>query len=203
MSRIALVRLAAGALSWDAVLDLNFDILDSGPLPVVVYATPADLPAADASNVNCIAATTTPKELWMSDGAAWRTFGAGVLNMNGARGGHRMATAVIDVAVSPTAAGIFPAGCVKKGVTGRVLTTTTFGGGGASTHVGDGTDVDRYKAGLSSVIGSTFTPANITAPSLEQLAAAGDVTLTPNAGTFATGTFRIVVAYDELTAPTS
>lgn len=203
MARPVLTDLDHGQESWDTTQNDNNDVIVNGPFPVVVYADPSALPTAGADNVNCLAATASPDELWMSDGSAWRTFGAGHINANGARGGPRMATAVIDVASSPTATGIFPAGCVRKGVSGRVLTTTVFGGGGVSTNVGDGSDADRYKAALSSVVGSSFTPANVTATALEQLAAAGNVTLTPDAGTFTSGTFRIVVLYDEVTAPTS
>lgn len=203
MARPVLTSIDHGQQSWDTVINDNNAVIASGPFPLVVYATPSALPAAGADNVNCLAATTTPKELWMSDGSAWRTYGVGHANVNGARGGPRLATAVIDVAVSPTAAGIFPAGCVRKGVSGRVETLLVLGGGGVSVNVGDGTDADRYKAALGLTVGLDFTPADVTATALEQLAAAGDVTLTPDAGTFTSGTVRIVVAYDDLTAPTS
>lgn len=203
MARPTLTDVEHGQQSWDSTINDNNAVIQGGPFPVVVYATPGDLPAAGADNVNCVAATTTPKELWMSDGSAWRTYGTGHVNANGARGGPRLATAVIDVAVSPTAAGIFPAGCVRKGVSGRVETLLVLGGGGVSVNVGDGSDADRYKAALGLTVGLSFTPADVTATALEQLAAAGDVTLSPDAGTFTSGTVRVVVAYDELTAPTA
>lgn len=191
-----------GQQGWGALINDFLTALQDNPTAVARFANVAALPAA-ASHENCLAFTEDEDLLWMSDGSAWRTVGGGVLNMNGARAGHRMATAVIDVAVSPTAAGLYPAGCIRKGVSGRNLTGFVMGGGGTAFNIGDGSDADRYKANMGLTSGLTFTPADITAASLEQLAAAGDVTLTPVSGSFTSGTMRVVVSYEELTAPTA
>lgn len=87
-----------------------------------------------------------------------------------------------------TTSGLIPFGTILLGITTRVRTADGGGGGAVSMDIGDGTDVDRFGAGISLAAatttelgdhtgGPTDIPAMFTA-------VGGDVTLTANGGTF-------------------
>jgi len=86
------------------------------------------------------------------------------------------------------------------GVTIRVTTTIT---GATTFDIGDGTDVDRWGAGIALAAGTTTTIADFTADGFGQFAASGDVVLTANGSNFTAGAVRIVVHNMHLKGPTS
>jgi hypothetical protein len=199
MSRPSLADVASGSNVWDTTINSNNDKLTEGPFPVVEYPTVGDLPAAGLYD-RCIAATTTPPELWISDGAAWRSITT--RQLNGARGGPALAMQLLSglSGASVTASGLFPAGSTNRKLALRVTTTVT---GATSFDAGDLSDVDRYAAAVALAAGTTKTPANATGTIGHGAGAAGDVVLTANGSNFTGGAVRLVASYDELTAPTS
>lgn len=102
-----------------------------------------------------------------------------------------------------TATGLFPAKCIRLGVSYRVTTLVTSGDGGTSFNVGDGTDVDLYGATKAFAAGTTGNLTDATADPTVWNAAAGDVVFTCVGGTFSGGVVRVVAHYIDLTAPTS
>ena len=99
-----------------------------------------------------------------------------------------------------TATGAIPAGAQVVAVVGRVVTAIV----GATTDfdVGDGTDVDRWAAAVLKAKGSKWSQSDATAdPAGTWAAAARDVVLTADAGTFTSGEVRIDVFYFDATAP--
>lgn len=206
MARPTLEEIDHGQASADATVNDNFAILVDGPIPIYQAADVATLLAVNAANYeNCLAVTADTDELWQSNGSAWVHYGPGHVNLNGARGLLKVATSLLSglSGATATATGIFPAGCVRLGVSLRVTTAVTSGDGGTSFNVGDGTDADRYAATVAFTLGTTKTPADGTATPLEWLAAAGNVVLTCVGGTFNAGAVRLVAYYLQLTAPTS
>ena len=100
-----------------------------------------------------------------------------------------------------TATGAIPAGAQVLAVVGIVTELLT----GVTTDfdVGDGTDVDRWAAAVLKAKGSKWGQADATAdPVGTWAAAARDVVLTADAGTFTTGEVRIEVYYTDVVAPT-
>ena len=94
-----------------------------------------------------------------------------------------------------TAVGLIPAGSMVIGVTTFV---TTAIGGAASYDVGDGSDVDRWGAGIT----TDSDPTDFIDNTLSwTTSAAGDVVLTANGGNFTSGAVRIIVTFMSLTAP--
>lgn len=206
MTRPAPQTVVSSQQSWDAAVNHNQEIAFDGPFPIKEYANPAALPAAGSYD-RCIVATTSPAELWISDGSAWRTLGVGSQDTNGARGRIVVATSLVTLngnASPVTWAGAKPAGARLIGVSGRITTAAT-GTGLTDLDIGDGTDVDRFEAAMALALGTTFTPANATADPGGWTAAAGDVVVTGNglAGNFTAGEIRLVAVYEEVTAPTS
>jgi hypothetical protein len=207
MARPELPDIDAGLEAWDALLEQWKDILTDGPFPIKFYATVSALPAAGADNLNCLAVTLDTKELWHSDGTAWRIVGGGTghVDASGARAELKKATTLLSPLAGATATwtGAFPAGVHALGVSARVTTLVTSGDGGTSFNVGDGTDADRYAATVAFAVGTTKTPADATADPSGWRAAAGNVVLTCVGGTFSAGAVRLVAYYLQLTAPTS
>jgi hypothetical protein len=195
-----------GQQGWDTVHNDNMAILTGGPFPIYVVANFAALPAASAANENCLVVTQDTDELWQSDGAAWRLYGPGHLNCNGARGLVKVATTELTLAgASTTWAGAFPAGVRQVAVSGRVTLLVTTGDGATGINVGDhgAADPDRYKANLPFALNGTFTPADATADPGGWNAGARDVVLSAIAGTFSGGKVRLFAVYLDTTAPTS
>lgn len=125
---------------------------------------------------------------------------------NGFSSNIRAATATVNLSgATSTASALFPAACIRLGVTARVTTAATSGDGGTSINVGDGTDADRYGAAIAFALGTTVTMANATddPSSGGWVGATGDVVFTCNGGTFSGGVVRVVAHYLDLTAPTS
>lgn len=99
------------------------------------------------------------------------------------------------------ATGAIPAGAQLLGVAGRVIVPVT----GVTTDfdVGDGVDPDIWAAAVLIAKGSSWGQADATAdPRGTWAAAARDITLTADAGTFVSGEVRIEVYYIDVTAPT-
>lgn len=201
MARPALTPLDSGQQSWDATINDNNDVMTDGPLPVVRYAAPANLPTP-GSYEECLATTEAPSELWHSDGSEWRTHGPGSPDNSGARGGvetvseHLTGLSGASVATS----GLIPAGVFLLGVSIRV---TTIVAGPTDFDVGDGTDADRFAATVALAAGTTKTPADATADPTGWAAGAREVTLTANGGNFTSGAVRVVASFVRLTAPTA
>lgn len=101
---------------------------------------------------------------------------------------------------SVTAAGLFPDGVIRLGVSIHVTTTIT---GATSFDIGDGTDVDMFGAAIALSSGTTTNGSDATASPLAALLAAGDVVLTAVGSDFTAGAVRVVAHYLDITAPTS
>lgn len=133
--------------------------------------------------------------------------GAGLFgNANGATANVRSATTTVNLSgATSTASALFPAACIRLGVTARVTTIVTSGDGGTDMNVGDGTDADRYGATIAFAAGTTVDMSNATADpsSGGWVGATGDVVFTCNGGTFSGGVVRVCAHYLDLTAPTS
>lgn len=102
-----------------------------------------------------------------------------------------------------TATNLIPAASIVHGVVCRVTTAVT---GCTSFSVGDGTDADRWGAGILVAANTTSTPANFTTTNAAHIyTAATSVVLTAAGGgaVFSTGAVRIVVYYSTIDAPTS
>jgi len=99
-----------------------------------------------------------------------------------------------------TAASLVPAGSLVLAVTTRVTTLIT---GATTFDIGDGTDVDAFGAAIAVAATTTtdLTDYTITAPPI--YAAASDIVLTANGGSFSAGAVRITVHYLSATASTS
>lgn len=205
MVRPTFTDLTQGLESWAAWINDLKNALVGAPFPPREYANFAALPAASSYD-RCIAVTADTGELWLSDGSAWRTFGAGQPNANGARGGVVLATTELTLTSSLTWTGAFPQGSTPLDVSGYVTELVTSGDGGTDLDVGDGTDADLYKAGLAFTAGGSFRAGvdrTATLPTASLTAGAGNVVLTMNGGTPSAGKVRLVAAYLQLTAPTS
>lgn len=113
------------------------------------------------------------------------------------------ATTVNLSGATATATALFPAKCVRLGVSYRVTAIATSGDGGTSINVGDGTDADLYGATKAFAAGTTGNLDDATANPTVWNAAAGDIVFTCNGGTFSGGVIRVVAHYIDLTAPTS
>lgn len=96
-----------------------------------------------------------------------------------------------------TAVGLIPAGSLVMGVVARVTTPIT---GATSFDIGDGSDVDRWGAAITT---TTTSPTDFTDNTLSWTTSAGDVVFTANGGNFTAGAVRLVVTLMSLTAPTS
>lgn len=100
-----------------------------------------------------------------------------------------------------TASSLIPAGALVFGVTIRVTSAVT---GATDFDVGDGSDVDRWGAGIAVALDTTTSPTDFTDNTVQwQIGAAGDVVLTANGGSFSGGNVRISVGYLTLTPATS
>lgn len=123
---------------------------------------------------------------------------------NGMANNIKIATTTVNLAgATTTATGLFPAKCVRLGVTYRVTTIVTSGDGGTSFNVGDGTDADLYGATIAFAAGTTGNLSQATADPTVWAAAAGDVVFTCVGGTFSGGVVRVNAHFIDLTAPTS
>lgn len=116
-----------------------------------------------------------------------------------AYGETQIAVPTVNTAVVLTATGVFPAGCIRIGALIRV--TTSFGAAGGLTtfSAGDGTQEDRWGAGLARTATSAPTGANnpgmFRAFELKPIASAESVILTADAGTFDTVGAALVTGF--------
>lgn len=101
---------------------------------------------------------------------------------------------------SVTATNLIPAGAVLVGVSARVTTAIT---GATSFDVGDGSDVDRWGAGIAVALGTTSDNTDWTAGTIECFPTAQDVVLTANGSNFTAGAVRLTVHYIDIVAPSS
>ena len=100
-----------------------------------------------------------------------------------------------------SASNLIPANSLVLAVTARVTTVIT-GGGIATFSIGDGSDADRWGAGVA-VAADTTSATNTTTGGAAFYVSATSVVLTANAGTFTTGAVRLHVFYIRQTPPTS
>lgn len=125
-----------------------------------------------------------------------------LLNESGATLGIKSAseelTALSGSSASTT--NLVPAGCRILFVTTRVTTTIT---GATTFDVGDGSDVDRYGAGIALTAGTTTDETDATADPMSWSASAQDVTLTKNGSNFSGGAVRVVAFYLDPSPPGS
>jgi len=99
-----------------------------------------------------------------------------------------------------TATGAIPAGAQVLAVMGYVTQPIT--GVTTSFTVGDGTDADRWSGAKLLTVGTSWDQSDATAdPAGTWAAAARDVVLTADAGTFTAGQVRIEVYYIDTVAP--
>lgn len=126
---------------------------------------------------------------------------------NGQATNIQRATTTVSAATAATltASNLIPAGSLVIGVDTRVLTTFDNSSGLTTFSIGDGTDADRFGLNIARTAGTTTTLANTTITSAPLYAAATNIVLTADAGTFnvAAGQIRITVHYISLTAATS
>jgi hypothetical protein len=101
-----------------------------------------------------------------------------------------------------TASNFIPAGSLVLGITLRVTTLITSGAG-TSFKIGDGTTTDAWGATVAFAAGTATSIANFTVVSPKYYAAATNVVLTCNGGTFTAGAVRLSISYIKLTPPTS
>lgn len=107
-------------------------------------------------------------------------------------------SAALSGATSNIGTSLIPDGAFVLGVAVRVTTLITSAAA-VSFSVGDGTDADKWGAGLAFAVGTTNSSADFTAgPSL--YASATNIVLTPNTGTFTGGKVRAAVFYIDITA---
>ena len=115
----------------------------------------------------------------------------------------KLAETVLDTdgaGATETASGAIPAGAQVLGVVGVVTQPIT--GVTTSFDVGDGSDADLWAAAVLLVAGSSWGQGEATAnPAGTWAAAARDVVLTADAGTFTGGQVRIEVYYIDVQAP--
>lgn len=100
---------------------------------------------------------------------------------------------------SVTTSGLIPAGCILKAVVVRVTTAIT---GATSFDIGDGTDVDRWGAGIAVALATRTFETDFTADPGGWSASAREVTLTANGSNFTGGAVRIVAFYETYDGPT-
>jgi hypothetical protein len=92
---------------------------------------------------------------------------------------------------------IIPAGVFLLGVTIRVDTTIV---GPTTIDIGDGTDVDRWGAGIGIVAPTLTSIGNYTSSAVQTFQTGQDVVITANGGNFTAGEIRCVVHYISLNA---
>lgn len=95
---------------------------------------------------------------------------------------------------------LIPAGSIVIGVCARV---TTAIGTSTSFGIGDGTNATRFGALISPLVNTTTTTANWTVTSAPVYAAATQIVLTANGGSFSSGQVEVTTTYINTTAPTS
>ncbi len=103
-----------------------------------------------------------------------------------------------------TASSLIPAGANVIGVTTRITTSLGTGNGTAGYAIGDGVDADVWGSISGTSSGTTSTHADYTTNSaLGVFTSANNIVLTAVGGNFnGTGAIRIVVFYQDVTAPT-
>lgn len=101
---------------------------------------------------------------------------------------------------STTVPNLIPAGAVLLGLTARVITAIT---GATSFDIGDGTDVDRWGAGIAIALDTTADNTDWTSGVISGFPAANDVVLTAVGGSFTAGAVRVTAHYFTAVAPTS
>lgn len=105
---------------------------------------------------------------------------------------------------SVTATGLIPANCILLGVTSRIITQITLGGGGVNFDIGTVADGDAFANNVTALtVGSTTNIANHTITTPAYYGTATDVVLTPDAGTFTAGAIRLTAHFIQLTPATS
>jgi hypothetical protein len=131
------------------------------------------------------------------------------IGANGQAVSMKMVSTTVNsvVGTTLTATNLIPAGSMVVGVCVRV--TTGFGetNGLTTLSIGDGTDADRWGAGIAHTAGTTTGVANFTITGPVYYTAATHVVITgagDGGNEFdATGQVRVTVYYFSLTAPTS
>lgn len=133
----------------------------------------------------------------------WSFYGTG--GLTGTNTGA--ATNIKSVAASTTLAGatttsvLIPAGSLVIGVTARVTTLIT---GATTWSLGDGTTATRWAATKALAAGTTSTQADYGATGVPAFfQAATNVVVTANGSNFTGGVLRVVVFYQDVTAPTA
>ena len=141
--------------------------------------------------------------MWGVDFAGLATSPAvGTVGTNGQLSAVRQATVAVTCSsgATCTAANLIPAGSLVLGVDTRVTTLIT---GATSYSIGDGTDADRWGAGIAVAAGTTSGIANFTIASPVYYAAATSIVLTAAGSDFTAGVIRITVHYISITPATS
>ena len=151
---------------------------------------------------------STDKKVFQGDHYAksYQAMNGGSITLEAERGAKlRIKTFTVEsAALSGATANIgtnsISAGWYVFGVTTIVTTLITASGGGASFKIGDGSDDDKWGAGIAFALGTQTTNANFTAgPSL--YTANTNIVLTVNTGAFTAGKVRATIAYFDMTAP--
>lgn len=120
----------------------------------------------------------------------WIRFDSGVYKLSEARDTPAVTGASI------VTVGLVPVYAVLVGITVKNVTAIT--GTLATYDIGDGTDVDRWGAAIPKTINNRTGWANYTnlpGETWVPVAAAREVTLTANGGTFTSGTIEILSKY--------
>lgn len=125
-----------------------------------------------------------------------------LVDSNGQRITEGMASAVVSTpsGATVTASNLIPANSIVLGITCRVTGTIS---GASSFSVGDGTDADRWGAGIAVAPGTTTNVSDFTIASPVYYGAANNVVLTAAGSDFTGGQVRITVHYVQLTPATS
>jgi hypothetical protein len=100
-----------------------------------------------------------------------------------------------------TAASLIPVGSLVLGITARVTTLVTSGAG-TSFKIGHAGDTDAWGATVAFALNTVTTGADFVATAIAHFAAATDVVLTCNGGTFTAGAVRLKVWYVTFPSPT-
>jgi len=123
---------------------------------------------------------------------------------NGSNFNVKKATTLLSAlsGATATATDLIPANALLLAVVTRVTTEIT---GATSFDIGDGSDVDRWGAGIALAAGTTTDDGDYTAAGAvgQQIVAAQSVVLTANGSNFTAGAVRVTVYYIDATAPTS
>ena len=208
MTRPTLAPIASGLQGWDSLLNDWRTALFDTPFPPAEVANFGALPTAGSYD-NCIAVTVDTGDLWMSDGTNWnliqRDTGRGPDFGAFSRNGTLMEVVSLTGA-SVTSGTLFPANCIRLGVTARVVLAITGAGGFTNWGAEDSgsTVPDLYAPKTKAVaLGTVLNLADWTADPYAPISVAEGVKILPNAGTFSTGQIRLVSHYRELLAPTS